>query len=79
MRKNGRKYSNEKILYNLLTIYAIIYINVYMFVLSRRNLQKGNGWHSRENSMIREKTARLLHCTREREKDREREIGEETE
>lgn len=24
----------------MLTIYAIIYINVYMFVLSRRNLQK---------------------------------------
>lgn len=30
-------------------------------------------------TMIRERTARLLHCTREREKDREREIGEETE
>lgn len=42
--------------------------------------KKGNGWHSRENSMIREKNSETsaLH-QREREKDREREIGEETE
>lgn len=49
---------------------------MYTCLCSCRNLlQKGNGWHSREHSMIRE-TERLLHCTREREKDREQEIGE---